>query len=93
MQLALSTKRKLGYVTGQVTKPTTDTTKQEAWESSNHLVISWILQNVSERIKLVVMYGDTAKEIWDVLEKRYTVANRAKKFKLSRETYEIDQNN
>ena len=34
----------------------------------------------------------SSKEIWDVLKKRYTVANRASNFKLNKETYEIAQN-
>ncbi|KAL9236488.1 hypothetical protein vseg_011152 [Gypsophila vaccaria] len=93
MELALSAKRKLGYVTGGVTKPKSDEVKQEAWDASNNLVISWILQNVSERIKLVIMYGETAKDIWDTLQRRYTVENGARKFKLNKECYEIEQDN
>ncbi|KAL9232895.1 hypothetical protein vseg_007957 [Gypsophila vaccaria] len=92
MELALSSKRKFGFVNGTVTKPKTDDKKIEAWEVSNSLVISWILQNISERIKLVVMYNQSAKSIWDILQKRYTVINGARKFKLNKETYEIAQN-
>ncbi|KAK9740848.1 hypothetical protein RND81_03G065300 [Saponaria officinalis] len=58
---------------------------------NNDQVITWILQNVSERIKMVIIYTPTAKGIWDVLEKRYTVTNGARKFKLNKETYEISQ--
>ncbi|KAK9681574.1 hypothetical protein RND81_10G012100 [Saponaria officinalis] len=77
MELALSAKRKLGYVTGKIAKPKEDKEKIETWTVANNQVITWISQNVSERIKM------------DVLEKRYMVANGARKFKLNRESYEI----
>ncbi|KAK9750327.1 hypothetical protein RND81_02G187800 [Saponaria officinalis] len=92
MELALSAKRKLGYVTGKIAKPKEDEEKIEAWVVSNNQVITWILQNVSERIKMLIIYTPTAKGIWDTLEKRYTVSNGARKFKLNKESYEITQN-
>ncbi|KAK9697995.1 hypothetical protein RND81_08G075400 [Saponaria officinalis] len=91
MELALSAKRKLGYVIGKTVKPREDEEKIEAWVVANNQVITWILQNVSERIKMVIIYTPTAKGIWDVLEKQYTVTNGARKFKLNKETYEITQ--
>ncbi|KAK9741643.1 hypothetical protein RND81_03G119000 [Saponaria officinalis] len=69
-----------------------DEEKIEAWTMANNQVITWILQNVSERIKMVIIYTLTAKGIWYVLEKIYTVANSARKFKLNKESYEITQN-
>ena len=81
MELALSAKRKLGYVTGSVTKPpATDATKLESWLACNSLVISSISQNVSDRIKQVIIYTETAHEIWELLKKRYTVTNGARKY-------------
>ncbi|KAL9225858.1 hypothetical protein vseg_001737 [Gypsophila vaccaria] len=93
MELALSTKRRLGYVSGKVAKPKENEDKIETWQVANNQVITWILQNVSERIKMVIIYTPTAKDIWDILEKRYTIANGARKYKLNQETYEIAQNN
>ncbi|XP_074292377.1 uncharacterized protein LOC141619249 [Silene latifolia] len=37
------------------------------------------------------MFTETAKEIWETLQRRYTVANGARKFKLNKESYEINQ--
>ncbi|KAK9715337.1 hypothetical protein RND81_06G158300 [Saponaria officinalis] len=72
MELALSAKRRLGYVTGKIPKPKEDEDKIEAWIVNNNQVITWILQNVSEMIKMVIIYTPTAKGVWDTLEKRYT---------------------
>ncbi|KAK9673127.1 hypothetical protein RND81_12G148200 [Saponaria officinalis] len=61
MELALSAKRRLGYVNGKTPKPKEDEEKIEAWTVANN-------------------------------QKRYTVANGARKFKLNRESYEATQN-
>ena len=71
MELALGAKRKLRYVIGSVTKPpTSETEKFESWLACNSLVISWISQNVSDRIKKVIIYTETAQDIWEILKKR-----------------------
>ncbi|KAL2935319.1 Olfactory receptor 2G6 [Bienertia sinuspersici] len=51
MELALASTRKLGFVTGGVKKDKTNAVKQEAWETCNSMVITWILANVSDTIK------------------------------------------
>ncbi|XP_074298478.1 uncharacterized protein LOC141629359 [Silene latifolia] len=91
MELALSTKRKLGLVTGALEKPKSDGKNIEAWMAANSLVIYWILQNVSESIKMAVMYTQSAKEIWKLLKNRYLVSNGARKYKLNKDTYEFKQ--
>ncbi|XP_074306447.1 uncharacterized protein LOC141641693 [Silene latifolia] len=88
MELALSTKRKLGFVLGTVEKPKGDQVKLEARETANSLVIAWIVQNVSEPIKMAIMYTVFAKEIWKLLKNRYLVSNGARKYKLNKDTYD-----
>ncbi|KAL2940106.1 tRNA(Ile)-lysidine synthase [Bienertia sinuspersici] len=51
MELALTAKRKLGIVTGGVTRDKSDTVKQEAWDTCYGFVISWVLKNVNDTIK------------------------------------------
>ncbi|KAH9608491.1 hypothetical protein KSS87_016289 [Heliosperma pusillum] len=91
MELALSAKRKVGFITGAVEKPKRDNVRIEAWISANSLVISWILQNVSESIKMAILYTQSAKEIWKLLRERYLVSNGARKYKLNKDTYECKQ--
>ena len=84
-------KRKIGLITGVVKRDTTDATKQDAWDTCNSMVISWILANVSESIRKSILFVDNAAEIWRLLEQRLTVSNGSRKYKLNKEIYELKQ--
>ena len=68
-----------------------NTVKQEAWDICNGMIISWILNSVSESIKKSVMFLDSAYAIWEQLEKCFSVVNRARKYKSNREVYSTKQ--
>lgn len=93
MEINLSSKRKLGFVTGTTTLPTDDDTKAEMWETCNNMVIAWLTNNVSPTIKKSIMYMTSAKDIWNNLEKRFSLTNGSRKYKLCRDLYELKQNN
>lgn len=90
-EIALASKRKLGFVTGAVERDKTDKVKQEAWDTCNSMVISWILLNVSDAIRKSVMYSNSAKQIWKQLQQRYQVVSGARKYQLNKQVYETKQ--
>lgn len=92
MEISLSSKRKLGFVKGTVTRATDDEIKAEMWDACNNMVIAWITQNVSTSIKKSVMYMTSSREIWLNLEKRFSLTNGSRKYRLDKELYEIKQN-
>ncbi|KAL2929544.1 Cytochrome P450 2C13 male-specific [Bienertia sinuspersici] len=67
-EITLASKRKLGFVTGVVERDANDKVKEDAKDTCNSMVISWILANVSDGIKKSVMYTNSAKQIWRQLE-------------------------
>ncbi|XP_021867389.2 uncharacterized protein [Spinacia oleracea] len=91
MEISLASKRKLGFVTGLVKRDPTDEVKQEAWDTCNSMVISWIMGNVSESIKKSIMFVNSCEQIWKQLQQRYTVTNGSRKYKLNKEIYETKQ--
>ncbi|KAH9621353.1 hypothetical protein KSS87_023267 [Heliosperma pusillum] len=84
MELALSTKRKLGFVTGAVGMPSRDTVRIEAWLAANSLVISLLFLGscrMARKYKLnkdtyeckqngkpVTEYYIQLRSLWDELE-------------------------
>lgn len=91
LEISLASKRKLGFVTGSVKRDIADTVKQEAWDTCNNMVISWIIGNVSEPIKKSVMFLNTSSAIWRQLEQRFLVSNGSRKYRLSKDLYETKQ--
>lgn len=93
MEINLSSKRKLGFVTGTTPLPTDDLAKAEMWETCNNMVIAWLTSNVSPSIKKSIMYMSYARDIWLNLETLFSLTNGSRKYKLSRDLYEFKQNN
>ncbi|XP_074319925.1 uncharacterized protein LOC141656772 isoform X1 [Silene latifolia] len=91
MEIVICSKRKLGFLTGVLKRPTNDPLRQDAWDTCNCLLISWIFHNVEAPIKRYVLYTRTAKEIWDYLQKQFSVSNDARKFRLNKELDELTQ--
>ena len=91
MEISLATKRKLGFVTGALTKSSTDSVLKEAWEACNNMVTAWLLNNMTESLRRSVMYMKSAKEIWLSLRNRFTVSNGNRKYRLNKAIYEVKQ--
>lgn len=91
MEINLSSKRKLGFVTGTISLPTDDDARIEMWETCDNMVIAWLTSNVSPTIKKSIMYMSSAKDIWTHLEKRFSLTNGSRKYKLCRDLYDLKQ--
>lgn len=86
-EIALASKHKLCFVNGTIIKDPTDLTKQEAWDTCNNMVISWLLNNISTPINRFVMFLDDASTIWKQLEQHFSVRHGSRKYKLSKEIF------
>src|SRR5688572_23461705 len=75
LEIGLASKRKLGFVTGTVRRNSSNSVKQEAWDTCNNMIISLILNSVSEPIKKSVMFLMSAYSIWERLVKRFAMVN------------------
>lgn len=85
-EIQLSSKRKLGFLNGTVTRSATDETQAVQWDTCNDLVISWLHANVSDNIKQSILFISTAHEIWKQLE------TGSRKYKLNKDLFSLSQN-
>ena len=72
IMLFICGKGKDDYLTGAVTTPSTEDSKYKVWKAENSMVMSWLVNSMSNDIGLDFMYYDTAKEIWDAAKETYS---------------------
>ncbi|XP_074374360.1 uncharacterized protein LOC141714758 [Apium graveolens] len=93
LSISLSTKCKLGLVDGSVVRSTIDVAEASQWDTCNNLVISWIHNNISENIKSFVLFINNTHGIWKQPEKRFSLTNGSRKYKLNKDLFSLKQNN
>ncbi|XP_017250941.1 uncharacterized protein LOC108221584 [Daucus carota subsp. sativus] len=91
-EIQLSAKRKLGFIDGSAKRSVTDEVEACQWDTCNNMVISWLHNNISDNIKNSVLFINTAFEIWKQLEKRFSLTNRSRKYKLNKDLFNLKQN-
>lgn len=85
MVIALSSKFKLGIVTGQNKKPNSQSKYLPHWQTCNDMVSSWLFNAVSSEISSSLVYFKTTKEIWEDLECRFIQGNAPQVFQIKKE--------
>ncbi|XP_074383226.1 uncharacterized protein LOC141724835 [Apium graveolens] len=89
IEINLASKRKLGFVNGTITRSIDDEAKAEMWDVYNNMVIAWLTYNISPSIKRSIMYMTNASDIWKNLEMRFALTNGSRKYKISKDLYEV----
>ncbi|KAL2923646.1 Lipase 7 [Bienertia sinuspersici] len=80
-------KTQLGFVTGLVKRDKEDLEKQDQWDTCNNMVIAWLTTSMTPTIRESIMYMRSAKDIWDQLERRFSIANGTRKYRLNKAVY------
>jgi len=62
-------KEKLSFVHGTLLRPTDDLVKGDQWDACNNLVITWIMNLVSDSMVDSILNIESTNEIWKHLEK------------------------
>lgn len=91
MEIALSSKLKLGFVDGSCSPPATSSSLLIYCTRCNNMVTSWLLNSLSVDIRNSVVYMKTAYAIWNDLEMRYAQSNVPKLFHLRFEISHLTQ--
>ena len=83
--IALSARHKLGFIDGTTKPPGPTSPLHSLWQRNNAMVLSWLLNSLSENIRNSVLYFNTAKALWEDLEGRFGQSNKARLFQVQKE--------
>ncbi|KAF5480603.1 hypothetical protein F2P56_001339 [Juglans regia] len=89
---ALHAKNKLGFINGNLPKPTDVADPLlEAWERCNDLVVSWLQNSVRASVKSSLALVDDSRILWLELQDRFTQQNGPRIFQLKRDLASLSQ--
>ncbi|XP_057965552.1 uncharacterized protein LOC131156121 [Malania oleifera] len=92
MILALTAKRKIGFINGKIVEPSLESPLYEDWLSCNTMVISLMINSMHVDVLSSIMYYQTAKEMWLELQKLFSQGSGPKIYNLQKEISTISQN-
>ncbi|XP_074335425.1 uncharacterized protein LOC141672671 isoform X2 [Apium graveolens] len=93
MQIALSAKNKLVIVTGDFVAPAESSPLFVHWKRVNDMVITWILNTVSDDISNSMTYLDNAFTVWSELSERFSAVTGHKFYETQRDLFKLEQGN
>jgi len=80
------------YLTGEVIIPEKNDPKFRTWKTENHMVMSWLINSMTNKIgENFLLYG-TAKEIWNATRETYSSSeNTSELFKIEAALHDLCQ--
>ncbi|KAK9065501.1 hypothetical protein SSX86_014902 [Deinandra increscens subsp. villosa] len=92
MQLALQVKNKTGFIDGTCVKSTDNPTLAKQWDRCNSVVLSWILNSISDELYVGQIFSKVASEIWAELKETYNKIDGSIIYKLHKQINSLSQN-
>ncbi|GAV70419.1 UBN2_3 domain-containing protein, partial [Cephalotus follicularis] len=65
-------KGKEDYISGTTVPPDESSARYRTWKAENHMVMSWLLNSMTNEMGENLMYYQTAKVIWDATRETYS---------------------
>ncbi|XP_071712675.1 uncharacterized protein [Rutidosis leptorrhynchoides] len=93
MTLALQTKNKFGFVDGSCIKSQTDNVLMLQWDRFNSVVLSWILNSISEELFSGQVFAKSAQTVWEELKETYDKIDGSVTFNLHPKLNSLTQGN
>ncbi|KAL5815770.1 hypothetical protein ACOSQ3_024148 [Xanthoceras sorbifolium] len=63
---------KIGYLTGEKKEPKPEDSAYSTWDAENSMVMTWLVNSMTEDISCNYMCYSTAKELWDNVNQMYS---------------------
>ncbi|KAH0781796.1 hypothetical protein KY290_001394 [Solanum tuberosum] len=71
MEMRIGARNKIGFLTGEKVKPTTNDSSYATWITDNNRVKSWLIDSMSPHLMQRFIRLATAKEIWEAIAKTF----------------------
>ncbi|XP_076956093.1 uncharacterized protein LOC143631129 [Bidens hawaiensis] len=92
MLLALQVKNKIGFIDGTCVKYVEDDVLAKQWDRCNSVVLSWILNSISDKLYLGKMFSKSALSVWRDLKETYNKVDGSVVFGLYQKINPVNQN-
>jgi hypothetical protein len=87
MTISLNAKSKLGFIDRTTTMPSATAKPDEyaSWKKCNDMILSWILNSLTQDLADSVIFSTTAQEVWEDLRDRFSQSNAPRIFQIQRD--------
>ncbi|KAM0052455.1 putative RNA-directed DNA polymerase [Helianthus debilis subsp. tardiflorus] len=92
MKLALEAKNKFGSINGKYEKPKDNDVLAAQWDRCNSVVLTWLLNSMSEELFLGQVFSKLASEVWTDLKETYDKVDGSVVYDLYKRINCISQN-
>ncbi|XP_010550472.1 PREDICTED: uncharacterized protein LOC104821333 [Tarenaya hassleriana] len=79
---ALKSRKKFGFVDGNIPQPDPDSPDYDDWETNNSLIVSWLKNTLEPNLRSDVVHREFAKDLWDYLKRRFGVTSAPRLLRL-----------
>ncbi|GJZ63297.1 cysteine-rich receptor-like protein kinase 8 [Tanacetum coccineum] len=93
MMIALNARNKLKLINREFEEPVTTSPLRSLWERANDMVISWILNTVSEQIGNNLSFVNSATALWSELNEHYSQLDGHRIYQVSNDIANMKQGN
>ncbi|GJX45393.1 cysteine-rich receptor-like protein kinase 8 [Tanacetum coccineum] len=93
MMIALNAINKYKIVTGEYREPSTQSNTRALWERTNDIIISWILNTISDQISNSLTFVNIACALWFELNKHYSQLDGHRFYQISNDIVQLKQQN
>lgn len=92
IRMALGAKNKLGFIDGNITKPSSDSEDLSKWIRNDYMIRCWLFASVTPSIADQMIFSESAKMFWDDLLERYGQSNAPQLYMIKKEVTGLLQN-
>nr|GMD66482.1 retrovirus-related Pol polyprotein from transposon TNT 1-94 [Ipomoea batatas] len=75
VRTSLRARRKCGFVEGTIPEPDKESSVYDDWWTVQSMLVSWIRNTIDSDLRTTISHMENAKDLWDDIKERFSVAN------------------